>query len=60
MKHKNCKNCLGYDELLDGILTPCDDEAAWKLHYCMAYKQGIPAEIWKGKKPCPAYIEPEE
>lgn len=62
MKHKNCKNCMIYDELLDGLLAPCDEEEAWELHYCTAYKSGIPKGIWKGKEPCPNRIElePEE
>ena len=34
MKHENCENCLVYDELMEGILAPCDEEEAWKLHYC--------------------------
>ena len=31
MKHENCENCLVYDELMEGILAPCDEEEAWKL-----------------------------
>ncbi len=26
MKHENCENCLVYDELMEGILAPCDEE----------------------------------
>lgn len=29
MKHENCENCLVYDELMEGILAPCDEEEAW-------------------------------
>lgn len=57
MKHENCKKCLVYDELIDGILTPCDDEKAWKQHYCTAYMSGIPDRIWKGKIACEKQIE---
>ena len=46
MKHENCENCLVYDELMEGILAPCDEEEAWKLHYCLSYEKGIPKEIW--------------
>ena len=60
MRYKNCRDCLGYDEFIDMNLCPCDDEEAWKLHYCLDYQQGIPPEIWKGKKLCPGYIEPAE
>ena len=59
MKHENCENCLVYDELMEGILAPCDEEEAWKLHYCLSYEKGIPKEIWSGKNACPYRIEPE-
>ena len=59
MKHENCENCLVYDELMEGILAPCDEEEAWKLHYCLSYEKGIPKEVWSGKDACPHRIEPE-
>lgn len=52
MNHKNCSNCLVYDEVIDGVLTPCDEEAALNKHYCTAYKTGIPDKIWKGQSAC--------
>ncbi len=60
MKHKNCQDCLGYDEFIDMGLYPCDDEDAWKRHYCLDYQEGIPPEIWNGKTLCPKYVKPEE
>ena len=51
------KNCLLYDELTDGTLSPCDEDWKWERHYCIAYKSGIPDDIWKGKKACPEQIE---
>ena len=57
MKYKNCKNCLLYDELTDGTLSPCDEDWKWERHYCIAYKSGIPDDIRKGKKACPEQIE---
>mgnify|MGYP000115569560 CR=1 FL=1 len=53
----NCKDCLLYDELIDGILTPCDEE--WKCHFCIAYQNGIPEAVWKRRKSCPDYIKDE-
>lgn len=58
-EYPNCKDCIEYDEIMDGILTPCDDEEAWNRHYCLSYKEGIPENIWKGKERCPEYIKLE-
>ncbi len=60
MKHKNCQDCLYYDEFIDMDLTPCDEGGSENLHRCLSYKMGIPNGIWKGKTRCPYYIEPDE
>lgn len=55
MKHSNCKDCQIYDEIIDGCMTPCDEDIPDDKHFCIKYKYpaGIPEEIWKGKKVCP-------
>lgn len=56
MVHKNCQECLLYDEFVDLELTPCDEEDALRHHYCISYKNGIPDKVWKGKVRCSDYL----
>lgn len=51
MKHENCENCLVYDELMEGILAPCDEEEAWKLHYCLSYEKESQKRYGPGRTP---------
>lgn len=60
MKHKNCRECLAYDEFIDMQLTPCDEEEAFHTHYCVSYRQGIPKDIWRGKQLCPCMLKENE
>lgn len=60
MVHKNCQNCLLYDEFVDMQMTPCDEEEALQCHYCLSYKKGIPDKVWRGKERCPDYLEDDE
>lgn len=60
MKHKNCRACLTYDSFLDGQYSPCDEDSAMEKHYCISYQNGIPEEIWKGKRKCPDLLKDTE
>lgn len=57
MKYKNCKECLTYDDFLDGQFAPCDEEGAMEKHYCVSCQKGIPEDIWRGKRKCPDLLE---
>ena len=57
----NCKNCLFYDREYDEIEQENDDiellvDPNPNPHFCRAWKQGIPKDIWEHRTKCPHYI----
>ena len=55
-KTSRCRSCVHYDELIDGIKLPCDEDIPDDTHFCDKYGYDkIPTNVWKGKKDCPYY-----
>ena len=57
----NCKGCLFYDKFRDEMEQELYDEDIFGKpstppHYCIAFINGIPRDIWNGETKCVEYV----
>ena len=58
---ESCKGCLFYDERLSEFMAMHQDSTPEnekpKEHFCQIFLNGIPDDVWLGKKTCDRMVK---
>jgi len=57
---ERCNNCILYSKRLDDLRNLHEDVREDQVHFCNAYEDGIPKDIWSVDAECEHHVPLEE